>query len=138
MWKVSLLIRWSSISIAILWKMYICWDKVPGLWMAMSNPGCHTLRMELKSWSIQKWGGTVKYSMKNIESLRKCGIFFPNIKQCRWGRIQEIYLNTWNIIIWKKISFYFMHLILYYSILCRYKDKNFFQLAQVRGPQSVF
>lgn len=39
--------------------------------MAMSNPGCHTLRMELKSWSIQKGGGHSEIQHEKYRKLKE-------------------------------------------------------------------
>ena len=53
MWKISLLIGRGHFLIVILRKTHVCWVKILGVWRARSSPDT-TLRMELKSWSIQK------------------------------------------------------------------------------------
>lgn len=85
MQKVSLLIGHGHFLIVILRKTHVCWVKILGVWRARSSPGYHTENgIEILEYSKEVnpivWGAEDKILHGKHRNLRKCRIFFSEIK----------------------------------------------------------
>lgn len=131
MWKISLLIGRGHFLIVILRKTHVCWVKILGVWRAGSSPDT-TLRMELKSWSIQKRFNPIVRGVEDEiqhakhRNSRKCRIFFSKTKQCWWG--YKKYIQILEILYGRR----------YHPILCQCKRKKFTKSVSVSRSPGVF